>query len=77
MPSEPLVPRFTQNIVSRPISSLRPYAGNARVHSKRQVQQIAASIQRFGFTNPVLVSGEGRSSPAMAAWRCGALSAFS
>ena len=59
MPSEPLVPRFTQNIVSRPISSLRPYAGNARVHSKRQVQQIAASIQRFGFTNPVLVSGEG------------------
>ena len=48
-------------------------------HAKEieQVQQIAASTQRFGFTNPVLVSGEGRSSPAMAAWRCGALSAFS
>ncbi len=43
----------------RPIASLRPYAGNARVHSKRQIGQIAASIARFGFTNPVLVSDAG------------------
>lgn len=43
----------------RPVASLRPYAGNARVHSKAQVRQIAASIERFGFTNPVLVSDEG------------------
>jgi DNA modification methylase len=35
---------------------LRPYAGNARTHSKKQVRQIADSIQRFGFTNPVIVS---------------------
>jgi DNA modification methylase len=38
-----------------PIGQLRPYAGNARTHSKRQIRQIADSIQRFGFTNPVLV----------------------
>lgn len=43
----------------RPVGSLRPYANNARRHSKRQVKQIAASIERFGFTNPVLVSDEG------------------
>jgi DNA modification methylase len=42
----------------RPPGALRPYARNARRHSKRQVRQIAASIERFGFTNPVLISGE-------------------
>lgn len=38
---------------------LKPYARNARVHSKKQIRQIAASIERFGFTNPVLVSEDG------------------
>ena len=38
--------------------SLRPYAGNARVHSKKQIRQIADSIERFGFANPILVSGD-------------------
>ncbi len=46
-------------LVERDISSLRPYARNARVHSKKQIKQIAASIERFGFTNPVLVSDSG------------------
>jgi DNA modification methylase len=30
-----------------------------RTHSKKQTKQIARSIERFGFTNPVLVSDEG------------------
>jgi len=42
-------------IVMRRVDALRPYAGNARRHSKRQVRQIAESIRRFGFTNPVLI----------------------
>ena len=46
-------------IVERDIASLRPYSRNARTHSKRQLGQIARSIERFGFTNPVLVSGDG------------------
>ena len=46
-------------IVEREIASLRPYAGNARTHSKKQIKQIARSIERFGFTNPVLVSETG------------------
>ena len=50
--------RFSQVVESR-ISSLRPYARNARTHSKKQIKQIAASIMRFGFTNPVLVSDDG------------------
>lgn len=43
---------------SCPIDSLNPYANNARTHSKKQVRQIAESIRRFGFTNPVLVSDD-------------------
>ena len=50
--------KYTQ-LAERDIATLRPYAGNARTHSRKQVKQIAASIERFGFTNPVLVSGEG------------------
>lgn len=37
------------------ITDLRPYPGNARTHSKKQIKQIAKSIGRFGFCNPVLV----------------------
>jgi DNA modification methylase len=35
--------------------ALKPYPRNARTHSKKQIGQIAASIRRFGFTNPVLI----------------------
>lgn len=47
-------------IENRLIASLSPYANNARTHSKKQLAQIAASIKRFGFTNPVLVAEDGR-----------------
>ncbi len=40
-----------------PLDRLRPYERNARTHSPEQVAQIAASIQEFGFTNPILVDG--------------------
>jgi len=48
-----------KELVELGIATLRPYAGNARTHSKKQVRQIAKSIERFGFTNPVLVSDDG------------------
>jgi DNA modification methylase len=38
-----------------PIGVLRPNPRNARTHSRKQIGQIAASIRRFGFLNPVLV----------------------
>ena len=43
----------------RPTGDLRPDPRNARSHSKAQVDQIAASIQAFGFANPVLVDADG------------------
>jgi DNA modification methylase len=53
-------------------AALRPRATNPRTHSKKQIRQIADSIERFGFTNPVLidraggiVAGHGRVAAAM------------
>lgn len=43
----------------RLIADLSPFQNNARTHSKRQIKQIANSIERFGFTNPVLVADDG------------------
>lgn len=34
---------------------LIPYVNNSRTHSQEQVQQVAASIKEFGFTNPILI----------------------
>jgi len=36
--------------------TLRPHSRNARRHSKKQIRQIADSISRFGFNNPILIS---------------------
>ena len=49
---------FQASIEHRAPGSLRPYERNARKHSKKQVRQIADSIERFGFTNPVLISDD-------------------
>lgn len=46
-------------IVYRSAEALKPYAGNARTHSAEQVAQIARSIEEFGWTNPILVDGDG------------------
>jgi ParB-like chromosome segregation protein Spo0J len=37
---------------------LRPYPGNARTHSRKQLKLIENSIKRFGFINPVLVTDD-------------------
>ncbi len=37
------------------VSDLKPWAKNARTHSKKQLRQIGESIRNFGFTNPVLI----------------------
>jgi ParB-like chromosome segregation protein Spo0J len=53
MPAPPTAKR----IEMWPLDRLRPYERNARTHSPEQVAQIVASIQEFGFTNPLLVDG--------------------
>jgi len=42
-----------------PVVDLTPYVKNARTHPQEQVDQIAASMERFGFTIPMLVAENG------------------
>lgn len=46
-------------IVKRKLEDIKPYENNARTHSQEQVKKIAASIEEFGFNNPVLIDGKG------------------
>ena len=47
-------------LIHVPLDRLKPWARNARTHSKKQIRQIADSIETFGFTNPVLIDRDGR-----------------
>lgn len=42
----------------RATSALVPYARNARTHTDEQIDKIAAAIDEWGWTNPVLVSDD-------------------
>ena len=53
------------------VDLLKPSKANARTHSRKQIRQIATSITRFGFCNPVLIddgnqiiAGHGRAEAA-------------
>jgi len=41
------------------VTRLAPSKANARIHSRKQIRQIADSIKRFGFNNPVLIDDDG------------------
>jgi ParB-like chromosome segregation protein Spo0J len=42
-----------------PVGEVAARKGNARFHSRKQIRQIADSIQAFGFNNPILVDEKG------------------
>jgi DNA modification methylase len=46
------------SIVHRAIDQLKPDPANPRLHSKKQIRQIANSIEAFGFNVPVLVDAD-------------------
>ncbi|OYX48792.1 MAG: DNA methylase N-4 [Alphaproteobacteria bacterium 32-64-14] len=43
-----------------PIALLKPSLSSARTHSKKQIGQIAKSIETFGWTNPILTDEDNR-----------------
>ena len=45
-------------VVMRPITTLTVNPQNPRVHTKKQIRQIAESIRAFGFNVPVLIDGQ-------------------
>ena len=46
-------------VIERPINELTPNPRNARTHPKKQLRQLANSIERFGFNNPVYINDDG------------------
>ena len=42
------------------IEDLQPWGKNARVHSPKQVRQLARGIEQLGFINPVLIDADNR-----------------
>lgn len=46
-------------VAYRSVEDLRPDPQNPRVHSKKQVAEIARSIRAFKFTNPILIDEDG------------------
>jgi len=46
------------SLVHWPIDRLKPYERNPRTHSPEQITKIAASLLKFGWTNPILVDGD-------------------
>ena len=43
-----------------PVEDLRPSSKNPRTHSKKQVRELARSMQEFGFTVPALIDEANR-----------------
>jgi DNA modification methylase len=39
-----------------PTASLRQHPQNTRVHPKKQIERVAQSIRKFGFTSPILIN---------------------
>jgi DNA modification methylase len=48
----------SRNLEHVPLADLRLWPKNARTHSRKQIRQVADSIRRFGFTNPVLIDSD-------------------
>lgn len=43
----------------RKVDSLTPYERNPRIHSDTQIKRIAESIKQFGWTQPIVIDGDG------------------
>src|SRR6202008_651715 len=57
--ASPTRPWPAERVELWPIERLIPYANNPRLHSAADVERIAASILKWGWTNPVLVDEQG------------------
>jgi hypothetical protein len=71
--TEVLATTVASGLIDRRPGDLKPWPGNPRTHSERQLAKLKASIQKFGFTAPVLIdeadfilSGHGRVQAAKA-----------
>lgn len=43
------------NIQNVPLDTLKPYTRNAKLHTEQQIKQVAESIKRFGWVQPIVI----------------------
>ena len=54
-------------IVRLPVGALKPYEGNAKLHTSEQIDAVEASIREFGFGNPCIVWHDEAGEPVIVA----------
>jgi ParB-like chromosome segregation protein Spo0J len=71
--TEVLETQVASGLIDRRPGDLTPWPGNPRIHNSKQLAKLRSSIEKFGFTAPVLVdeggvilSGHGRVQAAIA-----------
>ena len=57
--SDPICNWPADRVERWPLERVVPFARNARTHGSKQVEQIAASMREWGWTNPILVDEAG------------------
>lgn len=62
-------PREHPEIDHVSINSLKPNPRNARKHSDKQIQQVAASIERYGFLVPIVIDGANMIAAGHGRWK--------
>ncbi len=50
---------MADKVIQTPLSDLKPFANNNRVHTVANVSKLKASVAQFGFVTPILVDGKG------------------
>ena len=49
----------SMEITKRRLADIVPYAGNAKKHDKRQINNVAEIIKQYGFVQPIVVDRDG------------------
>ncbi|SHK18803.1 ParB/RepB/Spo0J family partition protein [Shimia gijangensis] len=49
---------MADKVIQSPISILKPYEKNNRVHTAKSTAKLKASVAQFGFVTPILVDGQ-------------------
>ena len=57
--TDQISPTAQLKVEYRPCASLTPYGRNARKHPRSQIKLIAKSLEKFGWTNPILLGPNG------------------
>lgn len=47
------------NVIMRAVDSLRPYERNAKKHDEKQIANVARSIEKFGWRQPIVIDRDG------------------